>query len=57
MKPRPPAMPRCEPACIPSADRPAAPAFRHVSSSERGGWSLLGRLLIWAMRNSGDGAA
>jgi hypothetical protein len=27
------------------------PALRHIAGSERGGWSLLGRLLIWAMRD------
>jgi hypothetical protein len=37
-----------KPACPSAAD----PALRRVSNSERGGWALLGRLLIWAMRNS-----
>jgi hypothetical protein len=39
---------RPEPASPPRA----APAMRSGSSSERGGWSLLGRLLMWAMRNN-----
>jgi CDP-L-myo-inositol myo-inositolphosphotransferase len=36
---------------------PATPAcgLRHVSSSERGGWELFGRLLVWATRNNGVG--
>jgi hypothetical protein len=37
------------------ADPREAPAFRHVSSSQRGGWLLFGRLLTWATRNNGDG--
>jgi hypothetical protein len=35
----------------PQAGLPARPSARHMSSSERGGWRLFGRLLIWATRN------
>jgi hypothetical protein len=30
----------------------AVPASRHSSCSERGGWQLLGRLILWATRNN-----
>jgi len=31
------------------------PIIRHISGSERGGWPLFSRLLIWATRNARDG--
>jgi hypothetical protein len=40
----------------PQADPAAGPPVRHLCSSAHGGWSLVGRLIIWAMRNSGTGA-
>jgi hypothetical protein len=36
-------------------DLSAAPAFTRMPRSERGGWCLFGRLLIWAMRNNFKG--
>jgi hypothetical protein len=33
----------------------AAPIIRHISSSQRGGWPLFCRLLLWATRNAQDG--
>jgi len=51
--------------CSPGAACPGAPAsarpsrrggrtpiLRHVSGSERGGWPLFCRLLLWATRNA-----
>jgi hypothetical protein len=32
-----------------------APIIRHISSSQRGGWPLFCRLLLWATRNAQDG--
>jgi hypothetical protein len=32
-----------------------APIIRHISGSQRGGWPLFCRLLLWATRNAGGG--
>ena len=49
------------PATLSARPRPAgkiahAPILRHSSGSERGGWPLFCRLLLWATRNSGSEA-
>jgi hypothetical protein len=36
----------------PKAVAAGKPALLHVSSSERGGWRVFGRLLSWATRNN-----
>jgi hypothetical protein len=48
------------PSGLPAPARPArknesAPIIRHISSSQRGGWPLFCRLLLWATRNAQDG--
>jgi len=32
-----------------------APIICHISGSQRGGWPLFCRLLLWATRNAGGG--
>jgi hypothetical protein len=39
----------------PSRKNESAPIIRHISSSQRGGWPLFCRLLLWATRNAQDG--
>jgi len=39
----------------PSRKNESAPIIRHISSSQRGGWPLFCRLLLWATRNVQDG--
>lgn len=40
----------------PPAEILAPPFLRRVSGSERGGWQMFCRLLLWATRNSTPGA-
>jgi hypothetical protein len=41
---------------LPAADPDRAPIVRSISSSERGGWPIFCRLLLWATRNAKGGA-
>jgi hypothetical protein len=43
---------RCDRDRLAAKQAPGKSAPRRVSSSERGGWRLFGRILIWATRNN-----